>query len=235
MAKDKVPVPDDAATPAAPEAPPAPVLTPEVMALFGQFAKTLSDAQVAGAAAIQQANGPRDNPMGSPMVSVYNPKGDRDHPREDLRCPMTFVGYDVERDALKPHELTLLNLIEPGRYRVKKTDGSYAVMAVIPEYDTASQSLIKMSITIPVKDKSGMARQNWPSMGELLAQAMGLPYEPEAPSLDLPLGKMHGPSGGALGMPAGMTRHESNEDFLASERNPMIRRDVTNFFANTPA
>jgi hypothetical protein len=225
-------------------APVAPmVIPPEMQAIVAAMAQSMAQAMVSaqteGAKAISQMNGPRDNPMGAPLHSSLNPAGERDHPRPEFHCATLFCGMEQEREACTVDEITFLNLIEPGRYRVQKTDGSLAVMTVYPEVDSASERMVKKHIVLPgIKDQTGLCRQNWPGMLVILAQAMGLDVPRPMTPDDRPLGKIQGPAG-AMGLPTsatmggkfGVSLDGSAEGFLASEGNPMIKRDVAAMLA----
>lgn len=230
---------------AAPVAPMA--IPPEMQAIVAAMAQSMAQAMVSaqteGAKAISQMNGPRDNPMGAPLMSALNPQGERDHPRPEFHCATLFCGMEQEREACTVDEITLLNLIEPGRYRVQKSDGSLAVMTVYPEIDSASERMTKKHIVLPgIKDQTGLGRQNWPGMLELLAQAMGLDVPRRALPDDRPLGKIQGPAG-SIGLPTaaamggkfGVSLDGSAEGFLAAEGNPMIKRDVAAMLAREVA
>jgi hypothetical protein len=230
---------------AAPVAPMA--IPPEMLAVVQAMAQTIAQSMVAaqteGAKAISQMNGPRDNPMGAPLQSSLNPLGERDHPRPELHCATLFCGMEQEREACSVDEITMLNLIEPGRYRVQKSDGSLAVMTVYPEIDSASERMVKKHIVLPgIKDQTGLGRQNWPGMLVLLAQAMGLDVPRPVTPDERPLGKIQGPAGsiglptaGALGNKLGVSLDGSAEGFLAAEGNPMIKRDVAAMLAREVA
>jgi hypothetical protein len=229
-----MPADELAAAPVAPMAIP-PEMLAVVQAMAQSIASSMVAAQTAGATAISQMHGPRDNPMGSPLISSLNPLGERDHPRPEFHCPTLFCGMEQEREACSADEITMLNLIEPGRYRVQKTDGSLAVMTVYPEIDSASERMVKKHIVLPgMKDQTGLGRQNWPGMLVLLAQAMGFELPRPIVPDDRPLGKIQGPSG-SVGLPTagamsgrfGVSLDGSAEGFLAAEHNPMIRRDVS--------
>jgi hypothetical protein len=244
--------PADVAAPAVPDlspaelaaAPVAPMaIPPEMQAIVAAMAKSMAEAMVSaqteGAKAISQMNGPRDNPMGAPLVSSLNPQGERDHPRPEFHCATYFCGMEQEREACSVDEITLLNLIETGRYRVRKSDGSLAVMTVYPEIDSASERMTKKHIVLPgIKDQTGLGRQNWPGMLEILAQAIGIDVPRPILPDDRPLGKIQGPAGsiglptaGALGNKFGVSLDGSAEGFLAAEGNPMIKRDVAAMLA----
>ena len=51
-----------------------------------------------------------------PDISVYNPLGERDHPRPPLKCPMFLGPYPLEEQTLLLKEITYLNQLEPGTY-----------------------------------------------------------------------------------------------------------------------
>lgn len=244
-AKAQTPATDDATATAVVEAPAAPAFDAATLAVIEAMASKMAAAMVAAQAdgakanaqALQQMAGPRDNPMGSPLVSTLNPMGDRDHPRPDLKCAMTWCGYDIEREMHSVEELTLLNSIEPGHYRVMKTDGSYGILSVFPSIDSTSNTLRRLDLKLHgVKDPSGLARQNWPSMLAILAMAQGLPIPPPPTREDLPLGKISGGTA-TLGLPTqaslngglGVSMDTSTEAFLAAEKNPMIKRDLGAF------
>lgn len=62
-----------------------------------------------------------------PLRSVYNPRG-REFPVH-LRCPMN-IPWTADEDTLTIEEIQLLNLVEQGEYRVRRTDGSTYVEAI---------------------------------------------------------------------------------------------------------
>jgi hypothetical protein len=56
--------------------------------------------------------------------SVYNPRG-RDYPVH-LRCKMD-IPWEADENTLTREEIQLLNLVQQGEYRVRRTDGSMYV------------------------------------------------------------------------------------------------------------
>ena len=58
-----------------------------------------------------------------PEISFLNPLGERDHPRPELKCRIVWAGYEEKKESLTREEIELLNQIEPGDYRVTKSDG----------------------------------------------------------------------------------------------------------------
>jgi hypothetical protein len=51
-----------------------------------------------------------------PNVSVFNPKGERDHPRPDLVGDIFYLGTKLHKEELTEAEIHLLNLLKPGLY-----------------------------------------------------------------------------------------------------------------------
>lgn len=71
----------------------------------------------------------------APGISVYNPLGDRDHPKPPLICKMFHNGIELEPEHLTRDEIDLLNRIKGGRYFVTKTDGTRLQVIVQDEQD----------------------------------------------------------------------------------------------------
>ncbi len=88
----------------------------------------------------------RPDNQNSPKISVFNPRGDKDFPRPTLKCPM-FIPYPAYQDDLTREEIELLNLLEPGEYRVKRTDGSWITLTVAVERQVDGQSLSRLTIS----------------------------------------------------------------------------------------
>lgn len=73
-----------------------------------------------------------ENPQ-APDISVYSyPEGELAKPRPKLRCDITWGGAPLRDLAhtLTAREIDLLNQIEPGVYRVTRTDGQTVELAV---------------------------------------------------------------------------------------------------------
>lgn len=111
----------------------------------------------------------------APMISDYNPLGERDHPKPPLKCPMFWVGYDLRTDTLTPMEVELLNQLQPGEFRVTKADGTKIPLKVEAKYaDTYDEAtgrfkVEKMNVWFPTK---GDHRQNHGSMVGYLRQVL---------------------------------------------------------------
>lgn len=106
----------------------------------------------------------------APGVSVYsNPGGDRDDPKPELQCKTYWVGYEIKTDTITPYELELLNRLQPGTFRVTKSDGTVIPFEVKAKHNDRFQ-LEELSVWFPCK---GDHRQNHGSMVSYLQQALG--------------------------------------------------------------
>lgn len=106
----------------------------------------------------------------SPGISVYSyPEGDLKRPKAPLKCKMFWVGYEETPDTLKPIEVDLLNRLEPGEFRVTKTDGTPIPFRVSAKRNDRFE-LEELAIWFPCK---GENRHNHGSKISYLQQALG--------------------------------------------------------------
>lgn len=92
-----------------------------MMETMKQLVQTQAHSGTAIAEATRKANDPSN--MFAPDASVFNPRGERDHPRPRLRCKM-FLPWEAEWESLTREEIELLNLLEPGKFIIKRNDES---------------------------------------------------------------------------------------------------------------
>lgn len=104
----------------------------------------------------------------APMISAFNPLGDRDHPRPALKCKMDWVGYPCERDSLSVEEIELLNAMEPGEYTFHRTDGTAERLTVTP-LTSPTGKLERLSFYFPCR---GDNRHNLPGLAPLLREVL---------------------------------------------------------------
>lgn len=123
----------------------------------------------------REAARPHENVFNPPMVSHYNPLGERDHPRPDLHCKMFWVGYELTKDQLTLAEIELLNRIQPGDYRVTKSDGKTIPFKVGQKVSDSGQI---EHLTFHFPCKSSEDRQNHASMVSYLREALGETVDP---------------------------------------------------------
>ena len=145
-------------------------ITPELLeAMFVRVARVQADAA-------ERAANPSNKTH--PGISVYSyPEGDRARPRA-LKCPMFWVGYDIQPDTTTAYEIELLNKAVPGTFAFLCTDGSQEQLTCI---GTAAPngSISKLLFDFPTKEN----RESLPSMASMLQQAYGI-KSPEQVELD---------------------------------------------------
>ena len=106
----------------------------------------------------------------SPGISVFStPKGDLVDPKPELKCKMFWVGYPLITETLTPLEVDLLNRLEPGEFRVTKSDGAQIPFRVAAKRNDRF-ALEELAITFPCK---GEHKHNHGSMVSYMQQALG--------------------------------------------------------------
>jgi hypothetical protein len=106
-----------------------------------------------------------------PEMSVFNPLGERDHPRPDLVCEMFLGPYLLEKQTLLSKEIEYLNQLEPGSYEVTKGDGTTVPFHVIPTWRLDGRTVEKLTIAFPCADDE--QRQNYPPFVQMLREVVG--------------------------------------------------------------
>jgi len=105
-----------------------------------------------------------------PQISVFNPRGERDHPRPDLKCEMFLGPYVLEKQTLLVKEIEYLNLLEPGSYEVTKGDGTIVPFVVIPKFRLDGRSIERLTISFPCADDD--QKQNYPPFVQMLREVV---------------------------------------------------------------
>lgn len=146
----------------------APALSPEQFAQFLQtFGLTQSEAANKLGEIAESVKKQRPENVFHPDVSAYNPLGERDNPRPDLRCEKVwFGGFPVEKQLCSLDEILLLNQLEPGEYIVTRVDDQTEIVPV--EFiKSGTGKLARINIGIKTGDEH---RNVWPSMKKVLAE-----------------------------------------------------------------
>lgn len=87
-----------------------------------------------------------------PGISVYShPEGERDRPKDKLKCKMFIGGGPLEEGTLTPKEIEALNRMTPGHYRIRKSDDSETVLEVRGQVN-ANKEIEKLWIVIHPED-----------------------------------------------------------------------------------
>jgi hypothetical protein len=158
-----------------------------------------------------------------PLMSDFNPLGDRDHPRPSLPYPFTQNGADMPEHLLTVEEIGLLLQVTPGHYRITKTDDTQVIVSVIPTTDSATGAITRMNLVSKFGNKSSPEdSKNWPPLRVWLAELLGVPA-PMRQRTTLPTGRISAPQLGAVGSAHGVITGS-----LESQMNSLgpIRREV---------
>src|SRR3990167_2817922 len=106
----------------------------------------------------------------APGISVFSyPEGELAHPKEPLKCKMFWVGYELTTDTLTPTEVQLLNKLQPGEFKVTKSDGTLIPFKVTATHNDRFQ-LDTLATWFPCRNEQ---RHNHGSMVSYLQQALG--------------------------------------------------------------
>jgi hypothetical protein len=106
----------------------------------------------------------------SPQKSVFNPLGERDHPRPPLKCEFFLGPYPMEAQTLLAKEIDYLNQLEPGSYEVTKGDGTTVPFHVIPKFRLDGRTVERYTIAFPCGDDD--QRQNFPPFTQMLKEVV---------------------------------------------------------------
>lgn len=132
---------------------------------------------------------PEGTDQSNPRISVFNPLGDRDHPRPLLKCEM-FLGtqdgegkpiqrtYPFNQDDLTVHEILALNILEPGQHEIALYDGMTVSLKIVPEYDQATKALRRLVLVVPstVTGKGSALKNMLPGPTQIVGQITGVHF-----------------------------------------------------------
>jgi hypothetical protein len=156
MAKREMPeVPDGEPEPV-PDPDPHPTVNLTVEQLTQAMATGVKAAIEAQADPLAQAMKQALKPENAfpPLISAFNPLGDRDHPRPRLRCLFSvFDAIPIDGTTDTAEELALYNQLEPGDYFVTKSDGS-KMPFLVREHRNDLGVLQRINISFPYRDEA---------------------------------------------------------------------------------
>ena len=89
----------------------------------------------------------------APMVSVFNPKGDRDNPKPALRAKTTQNGIELGTDSLTWEEIVALNCLPAGEFRVTKANGDRIPFTIRHVKGFNENTIERVEIHYPCKDE----------------------------------------------------------------------------------
>ena len=150
--------------------------------------QALADAVTAGIAATRKPI-PEGTDASNPRISVFNPLGDRDHPRPTLRYEVFLGTFDaktkqVQRtypfldDDLTVNEVIALNTLEPVSTTLEFHGIGPTRVSVVPERDAVTDEIQRLVITLPtnVTGKGSTVKNMLPGPCGLVALLTGRDY-----------------------------------------------------------
>ena len=131
---------------------------------------TISAEELAAAIAEGTAKATMPENRRPPQISVYNPLGERDHPKTKLKAAMFFgsapLGSPRESHTLTEAEIVALNTLQPGFFRVTKNDGTTQVLEIRGQVNS-NRTLERVWIVLPAGDED---KNGYPSLVSIAAQ-----------------------------------------------------------------
>jgi hypothetical protein len=88
-----------------------------------------------------------------PKKSDFNPRGDKDYPRDRIVGEVFWLGFKLSEAELTPGEIERINKLEPGIYG---PDGTWLVKDMQP--GSTDRSKRKLLVLFPNKDEDARAR-----------------------------------------------------------------------------
>lgn len=128
--------------------------------------------KIAASAATESSKALRDqwwDERTYPGVSAFNPKGEKEHPRDALVGDIYWAGYLLRGDELVQEEIELINQLRPGDYEILGRDAA-ALPFVVRDLDPGSKTSRRLLVLFPCRDMD--QRHNLPSMREMLRQVV---------------------------------------------------------------
>ena len=132
---------------------------------------------------------PEGTDASNPRISVFNPLGDRDHPRPLLKCQF-FLGtsegkngeikrsYPFLDDDLTVHEVIALNTLQPATTTIELYDGTKVPLSIVADQHPVTGNLQRMVFVLPatVTGKGSQLKNMLPSPAKIVAQITGHDY-----------------------------------------------------------
>lgn len=124
----------------------------------------ISPEQIAEIAANAAAKAKMPENKRPPLESVFNPLGERDHPKPKLKFHVYMgsapVGSPKEAGVLTRDEVEAINTLRPGHFRVKKMDGRDAVVEIKGQYNS-NRILERIWVIPPEGDEAKNLYPSW--------------------------------------------------------------------------
>jgi hypothetical protein len=106
-----------------------------------------------------------------PEKSVFNPLGEKDHPRPPVNGEVFWAGAMLRREQLTREEIDLINKVTPGDYWVNGNDDTPLLIRVI-NMEPSGSTVRRLNIVLPgLHDPD--SRNRLPSMRRILTDVVG--------------------------------------------------------------
>jgi hypothetical protein len=105
--------------------------------------------------------------------SVFNPQGERDHPRPDVEGDIYWAGAQLRREQLTWEEIDLINRLQPGEFWFSGNDEGRLLLRIM-NLEPAGSNKRRLNIILPgLSDPN--TRSNYPSMKRILQDILSVP------------------------------------------------------------
>jgi hypothetical protein len=108
-----------------------------------------------------------------PDISVFNPLGEKDHPRPDLHGEVYWAGAMLKREQLTREEIEAVNQLQPGEFWFTGNDEARMLLRII-NLEPAGSTQRRLNVILPgLSDPN--TRVNYPSMLRILREVLAVP------------------------------------------------------------
>lgn len=108
----------------------------------------------------------------APDISIYNPRGERDHPRPRPSHIFMQGPYPIcspqDYSTSTATEIALCEALRPGDYMVTKADGTDVKVAIKTDFESNGTKPYRTTILMPMADDDQKA--NWVPLVQMLTQ-----------------------------------------------------------------
>lgn len=124
---------------------------------------------------------PKSN-TAAPLISAFNPRGEKDFPMEELKCEVNMpFPQKPGMHGMDREEVALMNLVVPGDYVIMLNDDAPQQVSIIGKKNHATGKIEQMNFSGPIDPDTGHPtplytasnRQQFPSLRSMLRQIVG--------------------------------------------------------------
>jgi|MudIll2142460700_1097286.scaffolds.fasta_scaffold464496_1 hypothetical protein len=108
-----------------------------------------------------------------PEISVYNPLGEKDHPRPEIEGEVYWAGAMLRKTFLTREEIELINRLQPGEFWFTGNDDARLLLRVV-NLEPSGSNQRRLNVILPGLSDPNV-RTNYPSMTRILREVLGVP------------------------------------------------------------